>query len=616
MASIEQVRHLLQHIPDDWVTLTTHRLDIYDESQAKVEFVDSLERQIEKTDLSVDDLNQLPTAYDYVRLGHQLSSVLEWFVAKVHDVAPTQVIAFASKTMPLLSVLRGNTVHGRRTVIYHDCALPEVFGDAAISEIYGYDFETVRVDSVESVQSNDSHVSIVVTGQKVGTKGAMHDGDCTVYLGSDFGSVLVIHNRTDVPQWVSEVQHVRRRECIASTPPYTLRMLQEIVGAETEPFEVLTQSQWQQIADAVAENTGSLVEPLVASSGLSTQYGIMMGLLDYCRQTHPGKAIQFLIPPNCYGGTNDQARRMAVMTSDVSIVDLPVDGGQLMTDSLERRLAEAALADAVPCVLVEIPTNPRVEVPDMDRLKAVLTEVRHTSQGTVAVSPIFIVDQTFCPNVRLLGDTDSLAEVQTLSYVSGSKFPSGGRCTGGYVTANARAVETMPLIQKHLQICDNFATPLQMTVLAESMPSMRERIRQAYENTKIFVEHIQATLPNTKISFIDPELVDMGFTPSVFSLDLPSVGDTPEEREENKRLLNHSLISHMVRNFPNGTKHCVSYGQLSKTYWTVPATSTQGTTKESDKDYIVRIALPPQIDMDELLGHFDAWVASEDLIGK
>jgi hypothetical protein len=105
----------------------------------------------------------------------------------------------------------------------------------------------------------------------------------------------------------------------------------------------------------------------------------------------------------------------------------------------------------------------------------------------------------------------------------------------------------------------------------------------------------------------------MGFTPSVFSLDLPSVGDTPEEREENKRLLNHSLISHMVRNFPNGTKHCVSYGQLSKTYWTVPATSTQGTTKESDKDYIVRIALPPQIDMGELLGHFDAWVASENL---
>ena len=121
MASIEQVRHLLQHIPEDWITLTTHRLDIYDESQAKVEFVDSLEQQIEKADLSVDDLNQLPTAYDYVRLGHQLSSVLEWCVAKVHDVAPTQVIAFASKTMPLLSVLRGNTVHGRRTVIPRLC---------------------------------------------------------------------------------------------------------------------------------------------------------------------------------------------------------------------------------------------------------------------------------------------------------------------------------------------------------------------------------------------------------------------------------------------------------------------------------------------------------------
>jgi hypothetical protein len=69
----------------------------------------------------------------------------------------------------------------------------------------------------------------------------------------------------------------------------------------------------------------------------------------------------------------------------------------------------------------------------------------------------------------------------------------------------------------------------------------------------------------------------------------------------------------MVKYYPQGAKHCVSYGQLRKTYWTVPATSTQGTTKESDKDYIVRIAVPPLIDMSELLAHFDEWVATENL---
>jgi hypothetical protein len=41
----------------------------------------------------------------------------------------------------------------------------------------------------------------------------------------------------------------------------------------------------------------------------------------------------------------------------------------------------------------------------------------------------------------------------------------------------------------------------------------------------------------------------------------------------------------------------VSYGQLKGCYWTVPATSTQGTTKEGDKDYIVRASLSPTIDL-------------------
>lgn len=73
------------------------------------------------------------------------------------------------------------------------------------------------------------------------------------------------------------------------------------------------------------------------------------------------------------------------------------------------------------------------------------------------------------------------------------------------------------------------------------------------------------------------------------------------------------MINHLISVMPNDTKHCVSYGQLAKTYFTVPATSTQGTTKESDKDYIVRIAMPPDIDMKALLSHFDAFVQTENL---
>ena len=108
--------------------------------------------------------------------------------------------------------------------------------------------------------------------------------------------------------------------------------------------------------------------------------------------------------------------------------------------------------------------------------------------------------------------------------------------------------------------------------------------------------------------------VKVFYHPSVFSLDLPSTGITPEEREENKRLLNLRMIDHIITALPNSAKHCVSYGQLTKTYFTVPATSTQGTTKESDKDYIVRVAMPPEMDMDALLSCFDEFSAQERLM--
>jgi hypothetical protein len=40
------------------------------------------------------------------RLGHPLSCVLEWAIAKINHFKPDNVISFASKTIPILAVLR------------------------------------------------------------------------------------------------------------------------------------------------------------------------------------------------------------------------------------------------------------------------------------------------------------------------------------------------------------------------------------------------------------------------------------------------------------------------------------------------------------------------------
>jgi len=349
---------------------------------------------------------------------------------------------------------------------------------------------------------------------------------------------------------------------------------------------------------SIATITGADTKALVGSSGLSIQYGIMMGLIDDALAQHPGKAIKFIVPPNCYGGTNDQARRVAASIANVEVVDLPVDGDHDMVQSIDLVLDRIATQDAIPYIIAEIPTNPRVEVPDLIKLKEVLSKVRTTGSGYTAIDPVFILDQTFCPNVQFLGENDMLATVRTISYVSGSKFPSGGQCTAGYCVANKKAAALMEQIGLHLQLCDNEATVLQLEILAKQLPSMLARIEDAYTNTRQFVNFIQEVLPTAKINFVSEALAQEGFTPSVFSLDLPTKGDTDEAREAYKRKLNLQLINLMITEIPEESKYCVSYGQLKGCYWTIPATSTQGTTKEGDKDYIARVALSPDMDLE------------------
>ena len=88
-----------------------------------------------------------------------------------------------------------------------------------------------------------------------------------------------------------------------------------------------------------------------------------MGLIHHQTQLYPNKPIKILLPPNCYGGTNDQSRRVAASLEEVEVLDLPVDGGNEMTTSLEKVLEDVAKEDGIPLILVEIPTNPGLRSP-------------------------------------------------------------------------------------------------------------------------------------------------------------------------------------------------------------------------------------------------------------
>ncbi|WP_462250707.1 PLP-dependent aminotransferase family protein [Ekhidna sp.] len=601
------IEGVLDNLPEDWVRLTTHRLDIYNEELAKTEFLEQFDSLFKTSKVSQELLSKLPTAFDYIRLGHPLSCVLEWAIAKSNNLPSDNVISFSSSTVPILAILRKNQFEKKRTKVFHSNALPKHFDLEVVKRVYEYDLEVEHVQNISDVTSFDGS-SIYLSDSSDATNLTLDSSiDFHISIHNQAGSVIIV-NRENT-DYISEIQHVRRRETIAMTPANCLNVLETFAGKDIIS-STSNKDQKVSVLETIKSITGTNTNGLVASSGLSIQYAILMGLVHDARVNHPDKEIRIIVPPNCYGGTNDQARRVAACLSEVEIVDFPVDAGNDMVQSIDMILNDMAQEDAVPLIIAEIPTNPRVEVPDLEKLREALSKSRSTPNGSTAIDPVFILDQTFCPNVHFLGANDILASVRTISFASGSKFPSGGLCTAGYCVANERAENLINRIEQHLLLCDNEATDFQYDILARQMPSMIQRIAGAYQNTRSFVKFIEEYLPDAKINFVSEELADQGFTPSVFSLDLPTKGNSPDEREAYKRELNLKLINLMISEIPEESKYCVSYGQLKGCYWTVPATSTQGTTKEGDKDYIARVALSANMDLEKHKNVFTQFVES------
>ncbi|MDB4037011.1 PLP-dependent transferase [Polaribacter sp.] len=607
---LKYIDEVLKNMPASWLNLTTHRLDIYEEKLAKTAFLKQFKSLFDNNSSESFALNELATAYDYIRLGHPLSCILEWTIATLNNQKSENIISFSSQTIPVLAVLRKNLLENKKTQINYINELPAFFDADILRNVYGYNFEIHKVENATDITSFDGSTIFISEQEKITNFSSTKNIDFCIHTYTALGSILLVNGAKN-EHYISDIQHVRRRETIAMTPVNALAALKSLVTAtviihpennfKTNKISVL---------NSIKQINGTTTKPLVGSSGLSIQYAIIMGLIHDALEKHPGKAIKIIVPPNCYGGTNDQARRVAACLEMVEVVDLPVDGDNNMVQSIDTVLTKIAKEDSVPYIIAEIPTNPRVEVPDLIKLQEVLSKERTTTSGAIAIAPVFILDQTFCPNVHFLGENAILSSIRSISYASGSKFPSGGQCTAGYCVGNIKTESLMQKIDLHLRLCDNEATDLQIEILAKQLPSMNQRIEDAYKNTRAFVNFIIDTLPTAKINFVSEELAAQGFTPSVFSLDLPTKGTTDEEKEMYKRALNLKLINLMITEIPNESKFCVSYGQLKGCYWTIPATSTQGTTKEGDKDYIVRASLSPKLDLDRHKQVFLSFVKS------
>ena len=155
------IKDVLKSMPTDWLSLTTHRLDIYNEALAKIQFLDQFENLYNANNSESAALYELPTAYDYIRLGHPLSCILDWAIANINHLQPEHVISFSSQTVPVLAILRTNLLEHKNTQINYTGELAACFDAEVVKSVYGYNFELKRVESAEAVSEfNGSTVFI------------------------------------------------------------------------------------------------------------------------------------------------------------------------------------------------------------------------------------------------------------------------------------------------------------------------------------------------------------------------------------------------------------------------------------------------------------------------
>jgi hypothetical protein len=104
------------------------------------------------------------------------------------------------------------------------------------------------------------------------------------------GSVLLINGEQN-EHYISDIQHVRRRETIAMTPINCHAVLKALIGQSSDNEKNNSdKAQYEEnktiVLDSIRKVTATNTKPLLGSSGLSVQYAIMMGLVHDALENH------------------------------------------------------------------------------------------------------------------------------------------------------------------------------------------------------------------------------------------------------------------------------------------------------------------------------------------
>lgn len=617
----EALPAILQNMPEEWLGTTFKNDSRY---VGREKFSHNLFQLIQSKHSASDhavpissaELEAVGNAEDYLRVASNPSTLLEAALGLRHGYSINQVYSFASATMPLLAVLY-STPCDTPVHVYapHDPFTPsqlELLRRLNLHYVYaGAALPTVRPSENivllsctapplrSATQSGvvQSHASDIVDGY-------CHQG--VLYINSD---ARINH---------AEILVRRKRMSKPETTPLCLARLRVLAGLQDESSLAVPYPEEEAHYLAVGnhlKHLSGVVDPNDPTVAFLSVTGLAALAVFHTSMITSLGGADTVCCSTGYGGSDKLASIMEERSPALFRKHAyDIQGSLDLTESIGHKLDELMSADRRETlldntvVLIEIPTNPDMKVPQLP----VLVAKCHDYQRVTGKKLILLIDTTFSPSSQIIQQIHDIdATLPVVVFISLSKSVSGGRTTGGALIANHTEL-AQNILKKSYELAELFDTkskPDQIQILHKMHAGTENRIDLSYINALKAVEILdqqilQYTPEKMFIHFVTAEQAARKIKPATFSFNLPipKWAQTPEEIQQ----LPQQFVDVLCEN--SAFKPCVSFGQdVSRVYATVPATSTQGDIKQEDKAkqavggvQLVRLSFPALVDMTEV----------------
>jgi len=592
---------LLEHVPKSWLGTTYPNDGRY---VGRKNFIDEMLSLLSGQEPIEQQKLALFFPEDYVRLGSPLSTLLEMLRALEKGYQPHNVFSFASRTLPLLSVLLSAT----SPVYIYGSPIFSSVQDTMLKELYGCDFKYCS----DEPQSHGDGVVVELSDKE--RKDVNSDVDAVVGLDGllyimNPEKILLNDLKDKKGKIIQESIHTIRKRFGGPIPtPDALAILRDQALQET-PDTKAFKSHLKQLAGC----PDALGDPLVTTTGLASLVSCTMAAVELGNRN-----IDVLMASTAYGGSAQQteilAKQCGITKHTFGIQGK--DGHVLPKISEKLQAMKSGEKRPLTIVLLEYPTNPDMKDCDLSGLETVLVDYQSSTDSKVAL----ILDTTFSPPSMVLKGL--FMDFPVIVWNSLSKSVSGGFTTGGSLVANGNAFaqQWLKRANAHADLLDVHAKACQLQIFVDKHSEMENRVKLAHKYAVDAAKHLEEVVQSysnqtMKVNFVTPVQIKKGVTPATFSFNLPA----PDElREDGTALaaLGQDFVDHLVSNYSHGVKPCVSFGQNNSiVYVTVPATSTQGVISEEVKAKqavggvkLVRFSFPPHMDLDGFNKAIDATV--------